>query len=205
MAQQVSPAMYYELDGQLSEIKRQIRQPAGYPFDANELKDALQSIIEGRFKARNTNTFPIWRTITIGGVSRDKLMRWLLDDRFLVSSLAKETVSKPVFTILSEPIDIRLVRTKIKDLGFKREPTTTELFTRIEEVGDLCQAEVVLHLRLADTDQPEGTWYWIPTGLRTIIFSASRHSDGWCCLDAHHIHSKFRWTLDSFIVFRSCR
>ena len=49
MAQQVSRAMYYELDGQLWEIKRQLRQQSGYSFDPEQLRKALQAVIEGRF------------------------------------------------------------------------------------------------------------------------------------------------------------
>lgn len=45
----VAGVAYYELDGQLLEIKRQIRQPNGYPFDLLQLKAHLQAAIEGRF------------------------------------------------------------------------------------------------------------------------------------------------------------
>jgi hypothetical protein len=40
---------YYEIDGKLSEIKRQLRQPSGYPFDVDQLSAALQAISEGKF------------------------------------------------------------------------------------------------------------------------------------------------------------
>lgn len=51
MATQVAGELYYEIDGQLSEIKRQLRQPVGYPFDPKKLKIALQDAIEGNFNA----------------------------------------------------------------------------------------------------------------------------------------------------------
>ena len=44
--------MYRELDGQLHEIKSQLRQPSGYPFDPDLLRANLQHIIEGRFPYR---------------------------------------------------------------------------------------------------------------------------------------------------------
>lgn len=53
MAHEVSQAMYYDLDGQLYEIKRQIRQQSGYPFDPERLQLALQEIIEGKFITAN--------------------------------------------------------------------------------------------------------------------------------------------------------
>jgi len=40
---------YIRLDGKLAEIKRQMRQPEGYPFDPEKLSDFLQQAIEGRF------------------------------------------------------------------------------------------------------------------------------------------------------------
>ncbi len=49
MAQRVEANLYVELDGQLQEIKRQLRQSSGYPFDPEKLKIALQGIVEGRF------------------------------------------------------------------------------------------------------------------------------------------------------------
>ena len=47
--QSVAGDLYFDLDGQLSEIKRQLRQPNGYPFDPFQLKAHLQAAIEGRF------------------------------------------------------------------------------------------------------------------------------------------------------------
>ncbi len=49
MATPVAGELYYEIDGQLAEIKRQLRQSAGYPFDPYRLKIVLQDVIEGKF------------------------------------------------------------------------------------------------------------------------------------------------------------
>ena len=56
MAVIVTGEQYYDLDGQLSEIKRQLRQPNGYPFDPQKLKLHLQVAIEGRFEGVATQT-----------------------------------------------------------------------------------------------------------------------------------------------------
>jgi hypothetical protein len=40
---------YVELDGKFAEIKRQMRQPGGYPFDPEKLNRFLQRAVEGRF------------------------------------------------------------------------------------------------------------------------------------------------------------
>ncbi len=50
MATIVAGDMYVKLDGQLHEIKRQIRQPNGYPFDPEKLSDGLQALVEGKFR-----------------------------------------------------------------------------------------------------------------------------------------------------------
>ncbi len=42
---------YYNIEGQLGEIKRQLRQRGGYPYDLNTLGVALQAIIEGEFES----------------------------------------------------------------------------------------------------------------------------------------------------------
>ncbi|PIR91964.1 hypothetical protein COU01_04345 [Candidatus Falkowbacteria bacterium CG10_big_fil_rev_8_21_14_0_10_44_15] len=50
MATQVAGELYYDLDGQMLEIKRQLRQKNGYPFNPQELQLHLQAAVEGRFK-----------------------------------------------------------------------------------------------------------------------------------------------------------
>jgi hypothetical protein len=49
MATQISGDLYVKLDGKLVEIKRQMRQPGGYPFDPEKLNGFLQRAVEGRF------------------------------------------------------------------------------------------------------------------------------------------------------------
>lgn len=49
MAENVSGETYKEIDGQLFEIKRQLRQRDGYPFSLKKLRNALQVVVEGTF------------------------------------------------------------------------------------------------------------------------------------------------------------
>ncbi len=49
MAKVVTGEQYVGIDGKLHEIKRQLRQPNGYPYDPERLNHALQAIVEGRF------------------------------------------------------------------------------------------------------------------------------------------------------------
>lgn len=55
----VAGELYFELDGQLAEIKRQLRQPNGYPFDPGKLKSHLQAAIEGRFQMTGGLLLPV--------------------------------------------------------------------------------------------------------------------------------------------------
>ncbi len=49
MATKVTGDLYEKLDAKLFEIKRQIRQPGGYPYDPEKLNKWLQEAIEGQF------------------------------------------------------------------------------------------------------------------------------------------------------------
>lgn len=49
MAEKVAGEMYETITGQLFEIGRQLRQPKGYPFNPEDLKNHLQAGIEGKF------------------------------------------------------------------------------------------------------------------------------------------------------------
>lgn len=57
MAKHVTGDQYFELDGQLTEIKRQLRQPSGYPFDLAALRRQLQNAIEGKFNEASAPVF----------------------------------------------------------------------------------------------------------------------------------------------------
>jgi hypothetical protein len=49
MTTKVTGDQYEKLDAKLFEIKRQIRQKGGYPYDVNTLEKSLQLLIEGKF------------------------------------------------------------------------------------------------------------------------------------------------------------
>lgn len=53
MATPVSGDLYFDIDGQLLEITRQLRQKGGYPYDPMQLVEHLQAAIEGNFVDHN--------------------------------------------------------------------------------------------------------------------------------------------------------
>lgn len=67
MATPVTGEMYYKLGVQLLEIKRQLRQPDGYPFDPDKLKIALQNAIDGIFLTQKL--LKVIRTVPLPGIS----------------------------------------------------------------------------------------------------------------------------------------
>lgn len=150
----------------------------------------------------------VWKTISIGGVDIHGLQKQLKDGDFYVSDWAKDIMSKPEFTTLTEPTEIHLARVRVKDLGFKKEPTTAELFARIKEVGDLCPAEVGPYLRLDLKDQPKGDWFWVAmepiagSGGDPRIFYFLRIGDGLRWLHASCARPDGQWRLGVEVVFR---
>ena len=98
MAEKVAGEKYYKIDGQLLEIKRQIRQPNGYPFDAHELNDFLQRGIEGKFHEGKVN----WRErdkviyfpVTSDGKTDKKLVKHLESKGVLIDARTKKFLSR---------------------------------------------------------------------------------------------------------------
>ena len=77
MAKIVTGEQYYQLDGQLSEIKRQLRQPAGYPYDPVKLSEGLQRLIEGKLEIPVGVVMSNWVIPTMFKTSDTDLDWWL--------------------------------------------------------------------------------------------------------------------------------
>lgn len=147
-------------------------------------------------------------TLTIGGVSKDGLLK-RLKAGWSVSDQAREAMEWAAFTTLSKAASLKLGWITVQNLGFTEEPTMTELFTRIKEVGALCPAEVGPHLRLADKDQRRGTRYEVavvepileitPIG-NPNFFCVGRDDDGERWLDTNYPHPNHQMPLDRTIV-----
>lgn len=137
--------------------------------------------------------FPIWKTLIIGGKSKDELIG--------------ELASKPQLTTLAEKETICLARAKVGDIGFTEVPTTNELWSRIKEIGGLCPAEVGPHLRLALEDQPNGDCFWVAmdqiTGShgRPELFYVERRAGGKHWLHGYYASPDYRWSLSDEFVF----
>ena len=177
------------------------------PFES--VMDALQRIHDGEFDAALVapRTFPVWKTIRIGGKTMEQLLDAMNTNGFTVSDWAKDIMSKEAFTTLPEVQTINLARAKVRDLGFKKKPTTAELWARIRELGhDLCPAEVGPHLRLQFGDQPKGDYFWVAmeqisaSGGCPCVFCVY-HGDDVRWLHAGWTDPDDRWGLDFGVAF----
>ena len=93
MAQGVSGDRYKEIDGQLFEIKRQLRQKSGYPFDLDALELALQVIVEGRFDGNESVKASILELV--GMVTIPAIGQFITKDHFVedVTDTARVKIS----------------------------------------------------------------------------------------------------------------
>ncbi|PIP65747.1 hypothetical protein COW95_00250 [Candidatus Peregrinibacteria bacterium CG22_combo_CG10-13_8_21_14_all_49_11] len=151
--------------------------------------------------------------LTIGGMTAEELEKALDAEKINFSSYARSMLKNrkgfinPVNErekkrggVVAE--NLHLVRLRVRDLGFTHYPTTTKLFARAKERGlDLCLPEVGPYLRLADKDQPLGTWYYIAMEpIAGSVFRLGRGGDGlW--LSSAWADPDDRWGLDCEFVF----
>ncbi|MDO8618944.1 MAG: hypothetical protein Q7R49_03275, partial [Candidatus Daviesbacteria bacterium] len=122
------------------------------------LEHVYTSFPEGRIKRQ---------AVEIGGKSKDQLKAELKQAGVNISQYADDMINSPDFVTLKDPQTLDTVRLRVSDLGLKGSPTTDQVYAQAEELGlELCPPEVGPQLRLKDTDQPMGDYYWI--GMKQI-------------------------------------
>lgn len=184
MAEKVAGDLYYELDGQLSEIKRQLRQPNGYPFDPYQLKAHLQAGIEGRFvkftllNSLRTISAPACKKFVaadhvkktnigwMSGAFKEHLLPKIEEDvpatELVISELTRESPNAPIREELGDKAEVPLAHffyllPQLKScwlLGF-----CTDVSGTLWAVG-------------AGWDASDGSWY---VGALSV-----ENPDGWC-------------------------
>lgn len=174
-------------------------------FDTGKFRILLEgveniytSFPEGKIKREN---------ITIGGKTAKELIGELKNKKINISSYAESMLNSDKFTVSKNLENLTLVRLKVKDLGFTREPTTEQIYEKAKFLGlDLCPPEVGPHLRLQYEDQPLGEWFYI--AMKQIagrdgypgVFRLERSADGlW--VGAGWADPDGQWSLGIGLVF----
>lgn len=149
----------------------------------------------------------VWRTLTIGGCSREELPKIVEKEEFRNSSWGSDLMTRPQFVTSPTPYTIRLGRVRVGDLGFTEAPHTPELWERLGQYFDECPPETGPHLRRIYRDQPMDEW--LPVFMAAIagsdgcprVFNLFARSDGlW--LSALGARPEGRWPLEREIVVR---
>lgn len=147
--------------------------------------------------------------VRVGGKSSQELTNELKQADINIGSYAESMLkNKKEFIPTNEPTDMTLIRLSVADLGFRSIPTTSEIFTRAEELGlELCPSDVGPSLRLQYQDQPLEEGFSI--GMKPIsvsggvpnVFYLARDDDGlW--LDGYWAGPGRGWSADSKFAFR---
>ncbi|MFA6486522.1 MAG: hypothetical protein WCT40_04110 [Candidatus Magasanikbacteria bacterium] len=147
-------------------------------------------------------------TIEIGGKTKAELEKEMEKQNIQISDYAKFMMNSKDFTTAKKPEPADLIKLKVGDLGFSNNPTTDEIYKKIQEFGlELCPAEVGPHYRLAYTDQPMDEW--VNIGMKQIsgpdgdpdVFNLRRYGDGvW--LIYYWTRPDDQWDPDDQFVFR---
>lgn len=135
-------------------------------------------------KLVKNNSFPVWKTITIGEQENSKTCVNALEKAGCKFTLwAGDILEKTKFSF--EKQDVDLVRVTVSELGFSKDASFKEICARAAERGlNLCPAEVGSALRLAYKDQPAGEHLTIAmefiadsNGIQSV-FGVDRDGDG---------------------------
>lgn len=110
-------------------------------------------------RKERTRTFPIWRTVQVGGKSRTKVITELDAKGIKMTDWVREAIYRTV-VFSRRPRDIQLVRVSVADLGFKIDATTKQIWARAWNLGlQLCPAEVAPFLCLSENHHLEHGGY----------------------------------------------
>ena len=152
----------------------------------------------------------VWKTLTVGGIAKEELLRRLDAEGFRVSDWARDIMGKPGFVTSAKSVDVPFARCRVSDPGFTEKPTTVELFDRNRLAGlglDLCQPEDGPYLRLGFPEQRANDWFWMAMEPITDsdgnpnVFCIGRY-EGERWLVAGWAGPGCGWVLGAEIVFR---
>ena len=152
-------------------------------------------------------TLKVWKTIRIGGMSRDDLPAALSATDCKIGKWARDMMVQKAFMTEPEPREIDLARMTIRDLGFTSNPTTTQRDARIKEIGgEILPPSAGAHLRIGYTDQPVGEYLWMymepivdSDGYSRVLLVSRVDGGRW--LLGVGADPGGKWDLGNFVVF----
>ncbi|MCX6718123.1 MAG: hypothetical protein NTY81_00765 [Candidatus Staskawiczbacteria bacterium] len=202
---------YFNVDGKLAEIKRQMRQPGGYPYDPEGLNKFLQRAVEGMFI--EPREFPVWRTIKLGVGFKDAngFREAMKKAGMNISDWADDMLNKDAFVVSATEMEVDLVRTSVAELGFTEATRRDRIYERALGFGlELCGTEDGPQLRRQYKDQPKGEWLRICSEPildsygDLLVFSVEHGGDG-VYLGSDYANPGYLWSPGAQLVFRRPR
>lgn len=212
MTTKITGDLYIELDGKFIEIKRQMRQSGGYPFDAEKLNRFLQRAVEGKFNDgqhwREENGV-IYLSVTSDGTTGPEWIKRLEKKGIQLSKWAKDVLNSSDFKPTNGVIyQIAVLKGEL----FKNEDRITKKIRAEAERRNLQKpnAEVACLIRenFSDEDIEAMGLMWLVVFHEPIKDSAGDSSllavdrdDGGCWLDACSDRPEYSWNSDDGFVF----
>lgn len=152
--------------------------------------------------------FPIYLELDVGGKSKDELLAELSSAGMFVSDWAKDIMSEPEWKP-GKKETVKFARAKVSELGFTKSPTTSEIWSRIRELGhSLCEPCDGPAIRLHFKNQKRGEYFWTAmeqiadSGGRPNVFYVARYDNGRSWLCTGWVYPDSLWSLGRGIVFR---
>ncbi|MBU3934801.1 hypothetical protein KKC00_02470 [Patescibacteria group bacterium] len=147
-------------------------------------------------------------TIDIGGKTKNELVAEMKGKNIQISGYTQSMLDSKDFTTAKKAEPTDLVRLKVGDLRLEGNPTTEQIYTKIQEFGlELCPAEVGPQYRLQYADQPADEYLYI--GMKQITDSGGGPSvfklyrgDAELWLSHCWAEPTRKWHSDSQFVFR---
>ena len=107
--------------------------------------------------AEYPNCPAVERTVQIGGLTKGELLERLAQKRVQINEAGRVLFASDKFTTSDERTLVKTVELSVRNLGFPKGATLSELYASAARLGlRLCPVEVGPHLRLQFLDQHEG-------------------------------------------------
>ncbi len=155
---------------------------------------------------KSSLSWPIWKTITMGGITKKKLIE-RVRSKISIGDDAIEKLTLSSFRTVKKHQKFFLARLKLKDLGFIKKPIGIEIFIKATRLGLYpCPMETPLHLA-SISNKLNGDCYVMTKSLREHgmfeIFWINPvgfpDSDSW--VESSGEASEHRWDLNYEFVF----